>query len=667
MKNLLLSISKANNHLLKEQSIDDALNFCIGEIGSGQDLDRCYIYKNKIDNEILKLYCKYEWCNKGIEPYIDSSGLNGMPYDGLPELYEALSGDESFQGLVKDSSNLLFKNIMGMQGVKSYLFTPIFSDNVFWGWVGFDDCKNEREWRDENVYALHAIAKNIGFQLNQNSIISNLEITLEKINFYMEGSNQAMWEFDINTNQAIYSYNWAGMLGYTDDEIIQEEEFWKRTIHPDDLQQLLIDTGRLISNKLDNYVGTTRMIHKSGKVIWVKYDILLKKNKEGEPVKLIGTHIDVSELKEKENQLKLSEEKFRFIADNTTDLICQYSNNGNFQYVSSSSKEITGYLPAELISKSSWDFFHKKDFRKIKNHYENTFKSLQSNIIAYRFRKKDGSYIWLEATTKAIINGENKVSGLQSSSRDISERIKIAEEVKTANAKEKDLNDMKSQFISMASHQFRTPLTVIYSNAELIDLKINHFEENKSQSISCITSRIKTEVDRMTELMNNILIFAKDESEKLKKQVIPVDFNVFIETLIDTYFDNEPHERKIKIKIKGKKKPFFTDESMLVHILTNLINNAFKYSVGKSNPELVITYTENEFEIQVIDYGIGIPEEEIKHVFTSFFRASNTRTIIGSGLGLAIVKQFVTFLKGTIQLKTKEHFGTTVKLIFPYE
>ena len=210
---------------------------------------------------------------------------------------------------------------------------------------------------------------------------------------------------------------------------------------------------------------------------------------------------------------------------------------------------------------------------------------------------------------------------------------------------------MKSQFVSMATHQFRTPLTVISSNAELIDLKIDHFEENKSQSIACITLRIKTEVGRMTELMNNILIFAKYESQKLKKQVEPIDFNVFIKTLIDTYFDNERHECKIKIEIIGKKKPFFTDESLLVHILTNLISYAFKYSVSKSNPELVIDYYENEIEIQVIDYGIGIPEKEVKHIFTSFFRASNTSNIIGSGLGLAIVKQFTTFLKGNIELK----------------
>ena len=121
------------------------------------------------------------------------------------------------------------------------------------------------------------------------------------------------------------------------------------------------------------------------------------------------------------------------------------------------------------------------------------------------------------------------------------------------------------------------------------------------------------------------------------------------------------------IKIKGKKKVFYTDETLLTHILTNLISNAFKYSAGKPNPHIIISYLENEIEIEVTDFGIGIPEDEIQYLFTSFFRASNTNTIIGSGLGLAIVKQFTDFLNGKIELQTKENFGTKIKLIFPYE
>lgn len=664
MKNILLSISKANNHLLKEHSIDDALNFCISDIGFGQDIDRCYIFKNEMNNDELKLYYNYEWCNVGIDPYLGSPYLNGLPYNAFPGLYDTLSRDQPMYGMVKDINNKFFKETMEMQGIKSYLFTPIFSDNCFWGWIGYDDCKNERKWIEEEVYALHTIAKNIGLRLNQDKIVAKLEYTLHKFDYYMSSSSQAMWEFDIETTETIISYNWAGMLGFSNDEINDVYSFWKKSVHPEDLPRILIELKNYIAGKLDSYKGIARLMHKQGHYVWIKYSGLLVKNEDGTPKKIIGTHIDISELKEKENQLELSESKFRFIADNTTDLICQHSNDGNFVYVSSSSYEIVGYNPEELINKTPSDFIHKVDLKSIINYFKSIIKNNHDGIITFRFKNKDGRYIWLETSTKVILDVENHVLGFQTSSRDISERIKANMEIKAAFIKEKKFNELKSKFVSMASHQFRTPLTVIYSNAEILELKATIFETKVRDEFKLITSRIKNEVDRMTELMNNILIFGKYESKNIDTKIQPVDFNKFINTLIETYFSSN---RIIKVKTIGKKKVFFIDETLIIHILTNLISNAFKYSVGKPDPLLMIRYLENEIEIQVIDYGIGIPQNEIQHLFTSFFRASNTNTIVGSGLGLAIVKQFTELLNGTIKLESKEGFGTKVKLIFPYE
>jgi PAS domain S-box-containing protein len=666
MKNLLLSISKANNHLLKELSIDNALNFCISDIGSGQDIDRCYIFKNKIEDGLLKLYYTYEWCNHNVEPYLGSPDLNGIPYDALPGLYDILSVDKPMYGLVKDIKNEFFKQTMEMQSIKSYLFTPIFFDNRFWGWIGYDNCKNERKWIDEEVYALHTIAKNIGLRLNQDRTILKLEDTLAKFDYYMASSNQAMWEFDIATHKTVISYNWGGMLGYANDDILDVFEFWKKSLHPEDAARVFADLECYITGMSSTYEGVARLIHKNGHYVWVKYSGLLERNSDGTPKKLIGTHIDVSELKEKEDQLELSESKFRFIAENTTDLICQHSNDGNFVYVSNSSLEIIGFTAEELIDRSPLDFIHKVDFISIENYFHTIIKNQQNGVLTFRFRDKNGNYIWLETSTKVIVGIENQVLGFQTSSRDISERINSEKESKTSLLKEKKFNDLKSKFVSMASHQFRTPLTVIYSNAEILELKTSHLDKKVADDFKAITVRIKNEVDRMTELMDNILIFGKHESKKIEKKIQPIDFNKFIKTLIKTYFVHHYNRRKIKVIITGKKKVFFSDETLLVHILTNLINNAFKYSVGKSDPLLLISYLENEIEIQVVDDGIGIPQKEIPHLFTSFFRASNTSTIVGSGLGLAIVKQFTDFLNGTIVVMTKENYGTTIKLTFPY-
>lgn len=666
MKKLLRCITKANNNLLTESSINDALNFCISDIGAEQDIDRCYIFVNKIINGDLKLCYEYEWCNTTIETYLGNPALSGLSYDEFPGLYDSLSLDKPVFGLVKDIENIYFKATMEMQGIQSYLFTPIFSNNDFWGWIGYDDCKNERQWGEEEVYTLHSIAKNIGLRLSQDATVSMLKKNVEKFDFYISNSNQVMWELDLASNIRSISNNWTSILGYTADEILEPYNLFFKNSHPDDYYKMSSELNDYIIGKSENYGGITRILHKKGHYITVKYFGVIKKDENGKPDRIIGTYIDISELADKKQQLKLSEEKFRFIAENSNDLICQHDLMGNFTYLSPSCYDILGYMPEELLGKSPRDHIIKKDLKTIEKYYEKIISNQPLCEISVRFKNKKNCYIWLELSTRVLLNASNEVVGFQTSSRNISERVKNEQIKKAAFIKEKKFNEMKSQFVSMASHQFRTPLAVIYSNSELLDVKLEHSGVTINDDFSKITKRIKSEVDRMTLLMNNILIFGKYESRKIEKEIQPLNFEQLINTLILTYFDNERCGRKINVEVTGKAKTFYSDETLLIHILTNLIGNAFKYSVGKSNPKLKINYLEKEIEIEVIDYGIGIPKKEMQNLFTSFFRASNTTTIIGSGLGLVIVKQFTEFLQGSIKLQSQENLGTQIKLIFPY-
>jgi PAS domain S-box-containing protein len=552
MRNLLLGVSNANNHLLKEISIDDALNRCIAAIGQSQGIDRCYIFKNKTENQDLKLYYVYEWCNEGIDAYLGHPDLNGASYDDFPGLYDPLSKDEPLYGLVKESDNKMFVETMEMQGIKSYLFTPIFSENKFWGFIGYDDCKKEKKWIEEQVYVLHTVAKNIGIRLNQDKTKAKLEAHLEKFDFYIKGSNQGMWEWDIKTNQTIFSYNWAGMIGYNLDEIEQSYEFWRRNVHPDDIERIEDDIRKYLNGRSDSYTGIHRLKNKNGHYVWTKGSGLIIKNVDGSPGKLIGTHIDISELKEKERELQLSEEKFRFITENTTDLICQNFVDGTFFYVSGSSEDIVGYKPVELLNKSFFDLIHPDERNFVKKSLFELSK-LPFKTLTFPVKRKDNGYVWLESTVKVILDDKDKIIGVQSSCRDISERIRAAEEMRLNLVKEKELNELKSKFVSMASHQFKTPMTIIYSNAELIELKYKTDKNNNYQGLGLITKRIKSELDRLNDIINNILIFEKYEHQEVKKYSKNIDLEHFINKIIETYFSNEPDGRKITTIVKGHK------------------------------------------------------------------------------------------------------------------
>jgi PAS domain S-box-containing protein len=380
----------------------------------------------------------------------------------------------------------------------------------------------------------------------------------------------------------------------------------------------------------------------------------------------MGTITNIDENESLRQKLNKSEEKYSFIANNTSDVIMVHELSGKIDFVSQSSEQIIGYKPYELENTNPYDFIHPDDIPRVEKLHQEILKNKLKIVFDYRFKHKDGHWVWLETSTNPILE-ENNVVALISTSRDISELKKINKRNEEALIKEKELNRLKSNFVSLASHQFRTPLTVLYSNIELLDQIIQdngNFDVNiKNKSLI----RMKNEVSRMTELINNFLIYGKYDSGHIKKKMNNLDLHSLIENIIEKGFNPKNSGREIKLHVKGEFKTIVSDESLLEHIFTNLISNAIKYSDKPKNPEILIDYQIKNILIQIIDYGIGIPQNDMKNLFKSFHRADNTDNIKGSGLGLAIVKEFLDLLNGQILIESEEGIGTKITMKIPYD
>lgn len=663
MKNISLGLSIANTVLIQETDLEQALDFCVAILGENFKADRCYIYSEKEKSIQKSLY----WCTNNDNLILNPSTNINCLDKFHPKTYELLRTDQIIHKFQEETEELTFRDLMLERQAKSFLLCPIFSDTIFWGFIGFEYCSKKEKLENGIIDSIKLFAKNIGTKIQQIEYHSKIGTILEKFEYHIEGSKQGIWELDLTTNTPVFSYNWAGIIGYQIDEIEQTYDFWRRNVHPDDLSNAEIKLQKYISGKTHKFSSMFRMKHKKGNYIWIQSSALMKRDSKGNPVKLIGTHIDINDLQEQNIALQDSKEKLQFITENSSDLIIQHDIEGKIIYASNSCQKILNYSLDELQKFNIYEFIHPDDLEMVKNKHAEFYSLSNNENLIYRFKKKDKLYVWLETSSKNLIL-DHQIIGLQTSSRDITSRIKNEKKNKKALKKEKELNEMKTKFITMASHQFRTPLTVIYSNAELIEYKTQNIEKNLSENLKSISIRIKNEIDRMTELMNNILIFGKYDSDKnVQLKIEPIDFNEFVQSLVSNYFSNQADGRKIEIQNSNRPKTLVTDRTLLVHIFTNLISNAFKYSSGKQNPILKTTYLENNIQIEIIDFGIGIPNQDKINLFNSFYRASNTSTIIGSGLGLTIVKQFTELLKGTVELKSKENSGTTIKIIFPYE
>ncbi len=252
---------------------------------------------------------------------------------------------------------------------------------------------------------------------------------------------------------------------------------------------------------------------------------------------------------------------------------------------------------------------------------------------------------------------ENVVNRLLDTNKIIEQR---ESELKVALNKEKELNELKSRFVSMASHEFRTPLSTILSSASLI---ARYTQESHNEKRQKHVDRIKTSVAHLTGILNDFLSLSKIEEGKVEVMPTEININLVCEEVIDEVKGLLKKEQKILHQ--ADKIHLFTDKRILKNILFNLISNAIKYSPENSTISCSILQTENDTTFKIMDEGIGIPESEQKHLFERFFRASNVENIQGTGLGLSIVKRYVDLLKGMISFESTANIGTTFIVRIP--
>lgn len=230
--------------------------------------------------------------------------------------------------------------------------------------------------------------------------------------------------------------------------------------------------------------------------------------------------------------------------------------------------------------------------------------------------------------------------------------------------KEKELGELKTSFVSTASHQFRTPLAAIQSNSELLQIIAESLHEETRKRFGKITTRITSEIGKMTELMDDVLILGKLTAGKVDLKQQDINLVDFCIELVKDFNEIQSDGRIMEIVTNGKQYDVKLDPKLLTHSLSNLFSNAFKYSVGKNNPELIISFQSKEFVLTVKDYGIGIPKDELTKLFQPFFRANNVTEIKGTGLGLSIAKEYFEINKGAITAKSILGEGSSFEIKF---
>lgn len=248
--------------------------------------------------------------------------------------------------------------------------------------------------------------------------------------------------------------------------------------------------------------------------------------------------------------------------------------------------------------------------------------------------------------------------------------IKLINELETAKEvvsemfeKEKELNQLKTRFVSMASHEFRTPLSSIQLSASLID---KYTSKQDVANVEKHTSKIRNSINNLTTILNDFLSLEKLEAGKVEANPNWFDIISFAEEIAEEMQLISKQNQLIVYEHKGITAQVYLDQHLLKNCIINLISNAIKYSGEDTMIQFNSTIRENELTIDITDNGIGIPLADRNNLFEPFFRAHNTGDIPGTGLGLNIVKRYVGLMNGTVSYIGEEKVGTTFRLHFRF-
>ena len=352
-------------------------------------------------------------------------------------------------------------------------------------------------------------------------------------------------------------------------------------------------------------------------------------------------------------------------------------NDGLIQFFNPAAEKSLGYSSVEVVNKQNVVGFHvdaelqlKADEIKKTTGKEvaagfDVLKALsqldkESNQ-EWHYVRKDGSDLYVSLNVAALKDVRNEISGYLGIAIDISEKKHAESELLAALEKEKDLNELKSRFVSMASHEFRTPLSAVLSSAYLLSKYIKAEEQPQREKH---IQRIVSSVTSLTEILNDFLSVGKIEEGNIQANYRQYDIKDQIEEIIQEVNHLLKKQQQISYTHESSDTTVSLDPSMMRHIVSNLLSNAIKFSGEDAIIEIETKLSDNKLALIVRDHGIGIPEEDTGDLFKRFFRSSNATNIQGTGLGLHIVNKYAELLNGTIKCESKLGEGTTFTIIF---
>jgi PAS domain S-box-containing protein len=406
-----------------------------------------------------------------------------------------------------------------------------------------------------------------------------------------------------------------------------------------------------------------QVIRPDGSLRWQFWTDTAVVDENGGVVTVQSVGLDITERKQAEDALRASEEKFRQFVEDAPIATIIADQSGVIVLVNKEAERLFGYNRAELIGQAI-ESLVPKEMRQSHVADRGTFASApvkpRMNNMELLACRKDGRVFPVDIQLSYIDVASLPL--VMCFITDITERKQAEEALKLALAQEKELSELKSRFVSMTSHEFRTPLAVILTTTELLSTYRDRMDEAQ---IDARLAKIRHQVSHMKDIMENVLQLARSQAGRLEFKPAQGDLWALCLEIIEEYDSQAEHRGRLVYECANAPATAVFDPRLMRQVIGNLVSNALKYSAREKPVHVCLVQNGDQMILSVRDEGIGIPHNDLKRLFEPFHRAANVGEISGTGLGLNIARQAIELHGGTIALESQLQQGTTFTVTFP--
>ena len=664
-KNIFLSsITSVISELIHADDWYESLNKVFQITANTINVDRIYYFELDEANKDAPKTCsqKFEWTKNGIGPQIGNPELKKFPMETFADFFDPFKEGKLFSGITSQLPEGSLKEIFVSQSIKSFLVIPLFINNVFHGFIGFDDCMEERNWSISELSFLSNIVFNLATTIQRIKTNDALQKSLKEKNDILESIGDAFISLDKNWNITYWNNKTEKITGLKREQVLGEN-LWtlfpqiKKTIHEIKYKEALTNqqsvSFQTFSQELNIWVEVSVYPSKTGLSIYYK---------------------DITSTKAYEDNLRASNDRFEKSTAATNDAIWDWDIEKNSLYRGEGFTKSFGYkLPSFIYDSNIIDLIKSKVRQDQADEVINSLKEAINNPktkiwkTEYWYKKANNEFAYIINNGVIIRNEKGIATRIVGALQDITSIKEQEDSLRILNKKlEKQTkallnsNQELEQFAYIASHDLQEPLRMVTSFLTLLEKKYNNVLDSKGKQY------IYFAVDGANRMRNIILdILEYSRIGKVKEINEQIELNELVEEICTM---NSKKITETNAKINYSSLPTITGfKTPITQIFHNLIGNALKYQKPNENAVIKIKAVEEDknWHFKIEDNGIGIDKEFHNKIFVIFQRLHTKQEFGGSGMGLAIVKKIIENLNGTIWVESESGKGATFHFTLP--